>query len=256
MEIAVVLRAVPDPVEELELNDDATDLDREFLGFVLNEFDDHALEEALLIKEEVGGSITVFAAGTADEVEQMLHTAVAKGADNAVKLGDDLGVLDAHTQAELLVAAMDGTTFDLTLCGVQAADELDGQVAMLIGARLGLPHASVVVSAIPTGEGLTVTKEFWGGITADYQMNLPAVLGIQAARQAPRYVAVSRIRQAQEAGALEERDIVPPEPSGRVKVTEVRIPEAGAGAEMIEGDETAAAEKILELLKTAGVGGL
>ncbi len=256
MEIAVVLRAVPDPVEELELNDDATDLDREFLGFVLNEFDDHALEEALLIKEEVGGSITVYAAGTADEVDQMLHTAVAKGADKAVKLGDDLGALDAHAQAEMLVAAMDGTAFDLVLCGVQAADELDGQVAMLIAARLGRPHASVVVSAVPTGDGLTVTKEFWGGITADYKVELPAVLGIQAARQAPRYVAVSRIRQAQESGALEERDVAAPQSPARVRITEVRIPESGAGAEMIEGDETAAAEKILELLKAAGVGGL
>ncbi|MDH3499678.1 MAG: electron transfer flavoprotein subunit beta/FixA family protein [Acidimicrobiia bacterium] len=256
MEIAVVLRAVPDPVEELELNDDASDLDREYLGFVLNEFDDHALEEALLIKEQVGGSVTVYAAGTADEVEQMLYTAVAKGADLAVKLGDGLDALDAHAHADLMIEAMAGKTFDLILCGVQAADELDGQVAMLIAARLGIRHASVVVGANPDDDGLRVTKEFWGGVTADYKVDTPAVLGVQAARQAPRYVAVSRIRQAQESDALEERDIGQPAASGRVHITAVRIPETGAAAEMISGDETAAAEKILELLKTAGVGGI
>ena len=91
MDIAVLLRAVPDPIEELELNDDETDLDRDYLGYVLNEFDDHALEEALLLKEDSGGSVTAYALGTADEVEQMLHTAVAKGADRAVKVGDNLG---------------------------------------------------------------------------------------------------------------------------------------------------------------------
>ena len=75
MKIAVLLRAVPDPVEELELSDDGTDLDRDFLGYVLNEFDDHALEEALLLKDETGAEVSVWALGTADEVEQMLYTA-------------------------------------------------------------------------------------------------------------------------------------------------------------------------------------
>ena len=76
MDIAVLLRAVPDPVEELELNDDETDLDREFLGYVLNEFDDHALEEALLLKDETGASVTVYALGAADEVGELLRKIV------------------------------------------------------------------------------------------------------------------------------------------------------------------------------------
>ncbi|MCP5069640.1 MAG: electron transfer flavoprotein subunit beta/FixA family protein, partial [bacterium] len=130
MDIAVLLRAVPDPVEELELNDDETDLDRDYLGYVLNEFDDHALEEALLLKEDTGGSVTAYAIGTSDEVEQILVTAIAKGADAAVKLGDDLGVLDAHAQSEIFAAALGERSHQAILCGVQASDEIDGQVAM------------------------------------------------------------------------------------------------------------------------------
>ncbi len=138
MKIAVLLRAVPDPVEELEL--DGADLDRDFLGYVLNEFDDHALEEGLLLKEETGGTLTVYAMGTADEVEQMLHTAIAKGADSAVKLGEDLDVVDAHAQAGVFVEALRDGGYDLILTGVQASDELDGQVALLVAGSLGLPH--------------------------------------------------------------------------------------------------------------------
>jgi electron transfer flavoprotein beta subunit len=253
MDIGVLLRAVPDPVEELELNDDETDLDRDYLGYVLNEFDEHALEEALLLKEDTGASVTAYALGTADEVEQMLHTAIAKGADAAVKIGDDLGALDAHAQAELFAGSIGN--HDLILCGVQASDEIDGQVAMLLSARLGYPHVSVVVGTAPSGDALAVTKEYWAGITASYEVSLPAVLGIQAARQAPRYVAVSRIRQAQESGALTEADASAPASSSGITVTAVRIPETGEGAEMIEGDEEAAADKILELLSAAGVGG-
>lgn len=251
MKIAVLMRAVPDPVEELEI--DGEDLDRDFLGFVLNEFDDHALEEALLLKEEVGGTVTAYALGTADEVEQMLHTAIAKGADEARMLGEELEALDAHAQAASFADALGAESFDLVLSGVQASDELDGQVTMLVAAALGHPHMSVVVSAKPDRDGLKVTKEYWAGITADYRVSLPAVLGIQTAREAPRYVAVARIRQAQESGSLESVDMAQPDPSGLIHITEMRIPEVGEGAEMIEGDEEAAAEKVYEILSAAGV---
>jgi len=251
MNIAVLLRAVPDPVEELEL--DGADLDRDFLGYVLNEFDDHALEEGLLLKEETVGSLTVFALGTADEVEQMLHTAIAKGADAAKKLGDELDLVDAHGQAAAFVEAVRGGNYDLVLSGVQASDEIDGQVAMLVAAGLGLPHVSVVVGTAPGDGSIRVTKEYWAGITADYDVVLPAVLGIQTAREAPRYVAVARIRQAQESGALEDVDIDQPDNLSGVTITEMRLPDEGEGAEMIEGDEGAAADRVLELLQAAGV---
>jgi electron transfer flavoprotein beta subunit len=251
MKIAVLMRAVPDPVEELEI--DGEDLDRDYLGYVLNEFDDHALEEALLLKEEVGGTVTVFAIGTADEVEQMLHTAIAKGADEAMMIGEDIDPLDAHTQADAFAETLGPVAYDLVLSGVQASDELDGQVTILVAAALGYPHMSVVVSTTPDGDGLKVTKEFWGGITADYRVTLPAVLGIQTARQAPRYVAVARIRQAQESGALVTVDMAEPEDKGRVHITAMRLPDTGDGAEMIEGDEEAAAEKVYEILTSAGV---
>jgi electron transfer flavoprotein beta subunit len=252
MDIAVLLRAVPDPVEELELNDDETDLDGEFLGHVLNEFDDHALEEALLLKDETAATVTVIALGTADEVDQMLYTALAKGADAAVKIGDEVGGLGSAAQAEVFSAEVRSRNPDLVLCGVQSGDELEGQVAVRVAAAMGWPHVSVVVGVEPTDGSVRVTKEYWGGITADYQVALPAVLGIQAAREAPRYVAVSRIRQAQESGDLSETD-VPDAGDGRVRVTAVEIPETGEGAEMIAGDEEAAADRIVEILREAGV---
>ncbi len=111
----------------------------------------------------------------------------------------------------------------------------------------------MVVGTHPADGTLRVTKEYWAGITADYDVRLPAVLGIQTAREAPRYVAVARIRQAQESGALEEVDIDQPENASGVEITDMRLPEAGEGAEMIDGDEEAAADKVLEILQAAGV---
>lgn len=253
MDSVVLLRPAPDPVEELELNDDGTDLDRDYLGYVLNEFDDHALEEAILLKEASGGSVTVLGLGSADEMEQILYTALAKGADEAIKLGDDLSHLSVSSQAEIFVSALEGRSYDLILTGVQAADELDGQLAVRVAAKLEIPHVSVVVGADAEDGSVKVTKEFWGGITADYEVQTPAVLGIQAARQAPRYVAVSLIRQAQQSGGLSEADVDPPSDTSGVRVVSVRVPETGEGAEMIEGDEETAAEKIVEIIRGAGV---
>lgn len=253
MEIVVLLRPVPDPVEELELNDDGSDLDRDYLGYVLNEFDDHALEEAILLKEAHGGTVTVLGLGSADEMDQILYTAIAKGADEAVKLGDDLGHVPGTAQARIFADALEGRSYDLVLTGVQAADELDGQLGVRVAALLGIPHVSVVVGA-EAGDGkVKVTKEFWGGITGAYELQTPAVLGVQAARQAPRYVAVSLIRQAQQGGALVEADVDPPADTSGVRLVAVRVPETGGGAEMIEGDETEAAERIIEIIRGLGV---
>ncbi len=252
MNIAVLMRPVPDPVEELEISPDGADLDRDYLGYVVNEFDEHALEEGLLIKEQVGGTITVLAPGSADEIDDILYTALAKGADRAVKLGTDVGPLSAHALARLFTDALSDIDFDLVLTGVQAADELDGQVSVLVASMLRLPHISVVTATEPIAAGVRVTKEFWAGITADYEVTLPAVLGVQAARQAPRYVAISRIRQAQQGEGLVEADAVPPE-RGSVRITAVRLPEAEDGAEMLGGDAEAAAERIIEILRAAGV---
>ncbi|HIE21413.1 MAG TPA: electron transfer flavoprotein subunit beta/FixA family protein, partial [Acidimicrobiia bacterium] len=232
MDIVVLLRPVPDPVEELELNDDGSDLDRDYLGYVLNEFDDHALEEAVLLKEDAGGTVTVLGLGSADEMEQILYTALAKGADEAIQLGEDLEHLSVSSQAELFSSALEGRSYDLILTGVQAADELDGQLGVRVAAKLGIPHVSVVVGVAGSNGAVRVTKEFWGGITADYQVRLPAVVGIQAARQAPRYVAVSLIRQAQQGGNLSQSDVDPPEDTSGIRVVAMRVPESGEGAEL------------------------
>ena len=207
------------------------------------------------MKEDSGGSLTAYAIGTTDEIAQILHTAIAKGADSAIKLGDDLGALDAHAQVEVLAGALGSRSHDVILCGVQASDEIDGQVAMLLSARLGYSHVSVVVGASPTDAGLTVTKEYWAGITATYDVTLPAVLGVQAARQPPRYVAIARIRQAQESGALSEVETSAPAATSGITITAMRIPESASSARMIDGDEEAAAVKIMELLAAAGVRG-
>ena len=255
MEIIVAVKQVPDLIEELEINEEGTGLDPDLLSFVLNEFDDHALEEALLLKEEVGGSVTVIGVDTTDELDQALYTAIAKGADRAVKLVGDFEEegLSSHAMARLLADAIGGMAYDLILVGVQAADDLDGQIAPMLATHLGLPYVGVVTGVQVQDGTATVHKEFWGGIMAELEVTLPAVLGIQAARQPPRYAPVSRVRQAMKSATIEEIEVdeVPEVPVAPVR--RMFKPEATGRAEIIEGDEETVAERILEILQERGI---
>jgi len=263
MNIIVAVKQVPDLVEELEINAEGTDLDPDVLSFVLNEFDDHALEEALLLKEEAGGTVTVVGVDTTGELNQALYTAIAKGADQAIAIVDDPSAgsgqrfeeegLSSHAMARLLADTIRGLDYDLILVGVQAADDLDGQVAPMLAAHLGLPHVGVVTGVQVSDGVATVHKEYWGGVMAEMEVSLPAVLGIQAARQAPRYAPVSRVRQAMKQATIEEIEVdeVPEAPMAPVQ--RMFTPEATGRAQFIEGDEEEVAERIVQILQERGI---
>ncbi len=249
MRIVVPFKAVPDLVEELELTDDGTDIDREYAKFVLNEWDDQALEEALLIKETAGAEVV--AAGLADDpdIDQALYTALAKGADRAVLITGATGA-DTHARAAAFAAFLAAEPADLVITGVQAPDDLDGQLAPALAAHLDRPHASVVVSVEPADGRVQVRQEFSGGRAAVLEIELPAVIGLQAARQAPRYAPISKIRQAKQAGGLAEVSVTPGADGPKAPVRRMYVPESSGHAEMLTGEPEDVADRIVELLRS------
>ncbi len=251
MRIVVLMKAVPDLVEEIELTPEGNDIDREFLKFVLNEWDDQALEEALLVKEASGGEVVaVGLAGDAD-IDQSLYTAVAKGADSAVKVIGE--ATQTHERAALLAAYLRENPADLVLTGVQAPDDLDGQLAPMLAAHLGLPHVSVVV-AVAVGEGAVVVRqEFAGGRSQEVSVKTPAVIGVQAARQTPRYAPISRIRQVMQSGALPEVAVAAEASGSGLRVRRMYEPEKTSHAHMLTGSADEVAEKIIELIRARGL---
>jgi electron transfer flavoprotein beta subunit len=254
MRIVVPVKQVPDLVEELELNSDETDVDREFLKFVLSEWDDQALEEALLVKEATGGEVVVVGLGDPD-VELSLYTALAKGADRAVNLtGLPEGWIDSHTRAAVLAEWLSGQEVDLVLAGVQAVDDLDGQLPALLGPMLGWPHVAVVIGVEAKDGVAHVSQEFGGGRAARLELRLPAVVGVQAARQPCRYASITRIRQAQQGGGIEEVEVSAPAGAGAaVTVRRLFAPEKTGHAEMLTGSPEDVADRILDLIRTKGL---
>jgi electron transfer flavoprotein beta subunit len=223
----------------------------------LSESDDHALEQALLLKERMGGTVAVLAVD-APEVDDALFTALAKGADRALKV-DARGVSQTGTRAlaDLLARVIaDGHNLlpvDLILTGTQAIDDLDGLVAH----QLGLPYLGIVteVTPEPAGKVASVVKEYSGGVRGRFEVDLPAVLGIQSAERPPRYVPVAKVRAAMKTQRIETVE-APTLADGGTALAQVKSmskPEETGKAEMIEGTPEAASARRRGILAERGL---
>jgi electron transfer flavoprotein beta subunit len=252
MHIVAIIRLVPDLVEELEIDDAGTALDTTWLRLIINEFDDHALEQALLVKEEVGGQITVLAPDH-DGIDDVLFTANAKGVDHLVKLTGDFSGANNHALARALAASLITMQPDLILTGVQANNDLDGAVGPLLAEYLDMPYVGYVAGITVQDGKISVRKEYPGGLIAEMDVLLPALIGIQAAEQPPRYVAVSKVRQAMKEATIQEQSVIAMDSSGGLAVNRMFQPEAAGRATMLDGDEEAVAGKLIELFRELGV---
>jgi electron transfer flavoprotein beta subunit len=251
MNIFVPIQLVPDLVEELIVAGDGRRLDPDSIRWLLNEFDDHAIEEAILLKEKHGGKVTILAPDF-EGVDDVLYQAVAKGADRVIKLSGELdGSLNTHALARLVVQAIQstGAAPDLILTGVQTHDSLDGALGPLVAAYLDLPLVDCVARTSLEDHKVVVHKEFPGGLIAETEVTLPAVLGIQAADTPPRYVPISKIRQAMKACSIETKDVEDLDPQGEVGRSRMYVPELGTRAEMIEGSLDEVADRLAAILK-------
>lgn len=258
MKIYVIVKMAPDPVEELDIAPDSKSLAYEFIRFKCGDPDEHSIEQALLLKEKYGGQVTVVALD-APEVDEVLFTALAKGADRAVKLNVDqtqLGTLATVNVLKEFFAKEGGITNDtLILPGSQAIDDIEGEIGPYLAEVLELPYVGVV-SGVTLVDGCSkaiVVKEFRSGIRGEFEVPLPAVLGIQAAEKPPRYVPVAKVRQMMKSAKIETVDIQPPEKTRVLEIEKMYKPEVAGRAEIIEGSPEEIANKLAEILAERGI---
>lgn len=252
MKIIVITTVVPDLVEELEISQDSKSLDKTFLRYIPNELDDHALEEALLLKEKYGGEVTVLALVIREETDEMLFSALAKGADKAVKISGNFEGADNHVRAKILKKALEGLEFDLILIGVQTVEDLDGYVGPLLASYLSIPYVGVISGVSDLKDTLLAKKELPGGLLSDIEVSIPCILGIQAAESPPRYVTISRLRQMMRTAKLEEFQCEKEE-NGKIEIKKVFKPEITGKAEMITGEPEEIVDKIVKILEEKGI---
>jgi electron transfer flavoprotein beta subunit len=258
MKILVLMRMVPDIVEELDVAPDGKSLDLEFLRLIVSERDDTALEQALAIKDDTGAEVTVVAPD-APEVDDVLFTALAKGVDRVVKVDGVDDITGTHLLAGVLAATLptipDLLPVDLVLTGSQAIGDLDGVLAPLLAEALGMPYVGLITGVDLGGApaSAVVTKEYAGGVLGRFEVSLPAVLGIQGSEKPPRYVPIAKVRAAMSSGEIETVEPGPRPEGGLVEVAAMAKPEVSGKAEMLEGAAGDVAAQLAELLARHGL---
>ncbi len=198
MKIFVCLKEVPSRDSRFEVDASSTWVDERNLSFEISECDEYALEEALRLKEEHGGEVTLLSIGPS-RTEKVLRKGLAMGADRAILVVDENhDVTSPFSLATVLAGLLEQENFDLVLAGTQSDDAGYGQTAIILAGLLDIPHASLVmkIEASPSEGTLKFLHEMESGRFQWLRLPLPALLGIQAGSSPIRYVSLKGIMQA------------------------------------------------------------
>lgn len=252
MNVAVAIRLMPKMGDELEVDESGTDIDRELVDLAINEFDDQALEEAVLLKESTGATVTAVGLRS-DGVDEALRLAYARGADRLVVVeAGESDTYDSRTGALAFAEAFRQLEPDLVLTGVQTPTDVFGQTAPYLAASLGWPQANVVVGVTLADGTARVVQEYAGGRLAVLGLDLPAIVGVQSASSPPRYVAMARLRQAMTEASIETLNVSVDAPAVPSSVVSLARPTPQAQATMLDGDAEEIAANLVEVLRERG----
>lgn len=254
MDILVIQKHVPDVVEEIVIAQDGKGLEEDEVRYIANELDQHALEQALILKERRGGRVDVLAVG-GSEVGDTLAEAMARGADRVFHLkAEAWDRRDNRKLSARIAPVVKDRGYHALVTGVQAVDDVNGNLGGFVAARLGMPYIGGL-AGIDVDEGALkaqIRKEYPGGILALLEVSLPAVFGIQSSERPPRYVPISRVVQAKRTMKVQPFPEGPPEGTG-LSVSRVLKPEPKTRAQMLPGDAETVAERIVALLRERGL---
>jgi electron transfer flavoprotein beta subunit len=260
MNIIVCIKRVPETTDaDVFIDKSGKDIDKSGLVFDLNEWDNYAIEEAILLKERLGGIVTVISMG-GEESNESLRKCLAMGADDAIRLTDPaFNGSDGFATAKILAEAIRKIPYDLILTGTQAEDDGYGQVGVVLAELLGIPHAALVNHLEVQDKKVRVHRELEGGLEEVLEINLPALLTIQTGINEPRYVSIMGIRKVakKEIKTLGASDLnLKTEEVGLsgsdIQLEKMFLPSVGEGAVMLEGKPEELALKVFDILKDRG----
>jgi electron transfer flavoprotein beta subunit len=196
MKIIVLMKQVASKDAILRINKDGTWIEEGDLSFEVNESDGYALEEALRVREKLGGEVVVCSMGP-QRAKSVIKDALARGADRAIHVvGDNLTHLSPYAAASVLAAAIRDEQPNLIMTGLQSDDYGYAQTGVIMAELLGMPHATIVIELDASGDQLRVKRELESGWYQWYSMPTPALLTIQSGISQIRYATLKGIMAA------------------------------------------------------------
>jgi electron transfer flavoprotein beta subunit len=252
MNIYVLLKRTFDTEEKITITNGS--IDEEGAEFIINPYDEYAVEEAIQIRDAHGGEVTVVTVG-GEESEKQLRTALAMGADKAVLINveDDLEEGDQFTTAKILAEFLKDKEADVILAGNVAIDGGSGQVGPRVAELLGIPYVTTITEIEINGNQVKLVRDVEGDSEV-IETSLPLLVTAQQGLNEPRYPSLPGIMKAKKKPLdelelddldLEEEDVEP-----KTKTIEVFLPPKKETGKVLEGELSDQVKELVQLLHT------
>jgi electron transfer flavoprotein beta subunit len=243
VKILVPIKRVPDPATTIRVLPDGSGIATDNVKWVINPFDEIAIEEALRIKEKQGGEVVLVTIGQSTWQEQ-LRTGLAMGADRAILVKSE-APLDTLAIARILAKIVTDEKPELVLLGKQAIDDDSNQVGQMLAEMLGWPQATFASKVEFAGQKVTVTREVDGGLET-IAFNLPAVVTTDLRLNEPRYASLPGIMKARK----KELKEIPAESLGVNLAPKLRIKTLAAPPKRQAGKKVGSVQELVQVLHT------
>ena len=244
MKIVVCVKQVPDTEARIKIADDKKSIDYADINWILNPYDEYAVEEALKIKEEKGeGSVTVLSVGP-ERTVSAIRSALAMGADDAVLVKTEDKYMDSSAIAKALVETLKDMEYDLILCGKQAVDDDALQIGPMVAELMDLPCATQIAELNIEDGKAEVKREIEGG-TEVIDISLPAILTAEKGLNEPRYPALRGIMMAKRKN-IEEKEVAIDD--AKINIINIEYPPSRQAGKIV-GEGADAVPELIKLLR-------
>lgn len=252
MKIGVLLKQVPDTETKIKLKADGSGIEEGEIKWVINPYDEYAVEEALKLKEKVAGSEVVIVTLGAPKAVEAMRQALAMGADRGVRI-DNTGVsLDTYSTALALSKVVQEEKFDIVFAGKQAVDDDCAATVQYVSELVGVPHASPIETFTMGADNkrATVQRPVAGGMKEMIEIELPCVLGCEKGLNTPRYASLPGIMKAKSKPIAEKKaaDLIGGE-GLKVQTLGWSLPPERAAGKKVDGEPEVVAEQLVKYLR-------
>lgn len=242
MKTVVALSHVPDTATKIKIAQDRKTIDPSGVTFIINPYDEFAVEEALKTKEKFGGEVIIVTYGN-DSAKESIRKALAMGADKGVLIKGDLNV-DSLTVAEALASVISQIQPDIIFCGKQSVDYDSSAIGQMLAELLNYTSISTVVKLEINDGKVQAEREVEGGKEI-VEASLPCVITAQKGLNEPRYASLKGIMAAKSKPIEEKQFNVV---SNRLVVNELRLPDTSRKLKIL-GTDSSAVPELVKLLR-------
>lgn len=251
MKIFVCIKQVPDTETKIKISADQNGIDTAGVKWVMNPYDEYAVEEAVKTRDANPGSqVWVLSVGPKSRVVDSLRTALAMGADEAILVNAEN--LDNNSTAKALaeVIKSEGGA-KVIFSGKLSIDDNASSVSQMLAEYLNIPHTTVVSKFALEGENVNVERDIEGGAKEVVQMMAPAVVAANKGLNMPRYASLPGIMKAKKKVIkdIEFASLNIPTSEMKVKFTNFTLPAEKPAVKMLTGDSAVQISELVKLLR-------